>query len=649
MAMKTASPWWFSALFALGLVALFVGERPFDHISSVRVLASGGGALLILGVTGLRLWTMLATRGDRRTVERMLLFAQLGVLFGLLLYVTTTQWGMEVLGVDDLEGKSLTRYMTPMTVLYGIVLLASLVPMLLIELSLGVARRTEFKPKRMVESDVDQEIVESFRVREMANAGLTIGLAAALLLVTCNIAQQRNIRRDVSYFKTSSPGESTINIVKSVSQPVTVHLFFPSVNQVKNEIRGYFDALAEATGNVAIEEHDFLLDAALVKELRVPREGTVVVAYNGKTHNESFTFDPEKARKGRARDELRELDRKINSALLRVIKEKRNVYLTVGHGELNDPDSDWVKMGVQVNELKRRIREQNYEVKELSVANGLGTEIPDDAAMILMLGPKTTLMDEEAASIERYLDRGGRLMVALDPLSDAGLGALGERLGVTFDNTMIVDPQNFLPGRQPSRADRRFIKTNRVSAHGAVTTLSGAPARYGAAFLGTGSFEHLEIDEARKSKITRLPIIRAMQTAFADKNGDFAFNEGTEEIKQYNLVMAIEEPSSVPEGADGSHEGMRAILFGDMELFSDPFQQRMPTAVVIFADVLRWLGGEEALAGEIVSEKDVVIEHTRNEDEVWFYSTIVGAPAVVLGFGLWFGWWRRQRTKRRAS
>ena len=70
MAMKTASPWWFSAIFAAGLFLFFLGERPFDHMEGIRMVFSGLGAAAMLGITALRVWTVVATSGERRAVER---------------------------------------------------------------------------------------------------------------------------------------------------------------------------------------------------------------------------------------------------------------------------------------------------------------------------------------------------------------------------------------------------------------------------------------------------------------------------------------------------------------------------------------------------------------------------------------------------
>ena len=48
MAMRTASPWWFSLVFASGLLLVFLGERPFEHLESVRLVCTGADSRLTL-------------------------------------------------------------------------------------------------------------------------------------------------------------------------------------------------------------------------------------------------------------------------------------------------------------------------------------------------------------------------------------------------------------------------------------------------------------------------------------------------------------------------------------------------------------------------------------------------------------------------
>jgi len=59
-----------------------------------------------------------------------------------------------------------------------------------------------------------------------------------------------------------------------------------------------------------------------------------------------------------------------------------------------------------------------------------------------------------------------------------------------------------------------------------------------------------------------------------------------------------------------------------------------------------WLVGKESYVGDVVSEDDKPIEHTKSQDAKWFVGTIIGAPALVLALGLVGTLTRRRRGKK---
>lgn len=664
MAMRTASPWWFSLLFTGGLLLMFLGERAFGYLGPVRAMCTGAGALLALGVTGLRVFTVIGSNGDRRRVERALLACHAGALAALGLYALTTPTGRGLLGLGALEGDALERFTVPMTVLWSIVMAVSLMPMLMIETSLGTSRRTRFSFAGVRTTERAAEALEAFRVREMAASGLTIALALSMLMVTCNIAEQRNIRRDLSYFKTSSPGESTIQIARSVSEPIEVLLFFPQVNAVGNEVRGYMQSLAAAGGRIIVEEHDRDLERKLAQEYRVYEHGAIVLKYGDKFARVQLTADPARSQDPDARMELRELDSKINTKLLEVVRARRKAYMVVGHGEINDEMGTWgAQPGSHAGQLGNMLASLNYEVASLGIMNGLASQVPDDASMVLLLAPKTPLADEEMAALDAYLAGGGKMMIVLDPDTEVGLGRLEQRLGVRVDRTPITDDTNFLPASR-TVADRRLILTDQFSSHGSTTTLSSLANRGRAGrqqqqktlFLNSGSIENVEVERGTAPR--RTFVIRSMRESFHDHNQNFTFDQGTETRGQYALAAAIEgredearpRDPALPVDVKAKADPMRVMVFADADIFVDEHQARWPQNLgAVASDAIKWLGGEEHLAGEIESEKDVSIVHTKSEDVLWFYATIVGAPLAVLAFGVWFGWWRRQRAQRRSA
>ncbi|HLL21313.1 MAG TPA: Gldg family protein, partial [Kofleriaceae bacterium] len=531
--MRTASPWWASLAFGVGLLITFVSERLVAHQQGLRVALTGLGVGLLIAVTGARVWTTFGSRGARRRVERTVLLSHVGTLAALFIYALTTKWGLDLMGVAE---KNVARVSGSLTVIWTVLMLASLAPLLMVELSLGTALRTSFD----VGHD-DEAGVEYYRVREIGWSGLTIAFAAAFLMVTCQVANERNVSKDLSYFKTSSPGESTKNIIKNASDVVRVHLFFPEVNQVKEQVRDYFDTLKRASGKLEVTVNDRVSDAELAAKYKVQKDGVIVLA-RGQGEAEKFfaievDTELEKARKGAGK--LRNLDREVNSQLMKLVRDKRKAYLVKGHGEITDPESVPADLkGGRIAErsmtkFRARLAELNYELKDLTVME-LARDVPEDATIVILLGPSVPLQPAEWDALDRYLTRGGKLLVGLDVKGEPSMGKLEGRLGVKMAPGELVDDVAFMPQRG-SVSDRRFVMTSQFTAHATTTAIS----RSGQLItIEPGALEDVPFTsqgEAPKKTIA----IRSMESSWLDLNGNFQL-DGAEKKQKHNLAAAIE-------------------------------------------------------------------------------------------------------------
>jgi hypothetical protein len=689
MAVKTSSPWWVSALLALGLFILFAGERVLAHMDTVSGALTYLGLILVAASTGIRIWSYRRELGARRRVERLFLACHAGVMLALVVYfLLGTAGGQEMLGITESAAKASTIA----TIGWVLILGVSLIPLLMVELSLGLTGREWFPSAS--EKVVDEAAVELFRVREMATAGLTIALAAGFLMVTCNVAKERDTRKDVSYFKTSRPGSASVNMVASLNEPMRVLLFFPEVNQVADEVEAYFQQLADATGKVVIERHDRTVSPGLAKDFTVQVDGTVVLVQGESKEeaekrqreatdhtsgegaedktpaqkaatkkvppNQKLTLPTEFTRA--RRDKLREFDAEVQKALMKIIRTRRVAYFSIGHGELNDPKSagpnENVDPKARASAFKQILTILNYEIKEW---DGFGKPIPDDATLLVVLGPRQPLLEEDIKAIDDYLDEGGALFIALDLKSEAGLGALEGRMGVKFDRTPVADDKEFFVLRR-NASDHRIILTNQFSSHASVTTMSRAGVRTGIPIIEAGNLVDTDfmVEEGAETP-KRTYVIRSMTSSFLDKSsptapqGNNAFDPD-EKRTRYNLAAAVEDPSRTKskdkdKAGEGDKEkagrGMRAMVFADVDIFEDRALTSVGGLQLVVRDAALWLGGEEDLAGETIDEKDTVIEHTKSEDVVWFYLSLVGAPVVILGIGLGGVVWRRRRAAQR--
>jgi hypothetical protein len=324
-----------------------------------------------------------------------------------------------------------------------------------------------------------------------------------------------------------------------------------------------------------------------------------------------------------------------------------------GHGEISDPESVPPEMKGKVPErrtsvFKKRMSDLRYEVKDLGLID-LAKDVPEDATIVILLAPSIPLAPAEWDALGRYLDKGGRLMIALDPTGEAGMGSLEGKLGLKFNPGHLTDDQAYLPQRGNS-SDRRFVITDQFSAHASTTALSRSVDK-GLVLIDSGALEDAPVTakgEPPKKTIT----IHSRESAWLDFDNNFAFDAAAGEKRQkWNLGAALEGPK-LKDSAGKDKDGWRALVFADGDLFADALIQSMGRAAVVLVsgplldDSIHWLGGEEVFAGEVVSEDDKAIQHTKSQDAVWFTLTIVGAPLLVLTLGLVGTWARRRGAKK---
>jgi len=279
--------------------------------------------------------------------------------------------------------------------------------------------------------------------------------------------------------------------------------------------------------------------------------------------------------------------------------------------------------------------------------------VPDDATIVMLLAPTIGLQPAEWESLSKYLDKGGRLLIAMDTTADPSMGSLEGKLGVKFNPLPLTDDQAYLSQRG-TPAERRFVATTQLSAHPSTTSMSRAAK--GLVLVESGTLEDTTVLGTPPKKTVT---IRSMDSAFldlpdAEGKGNYTFDAGTEKRQRYNLAEALEGPKL--KGEDGKDkDGWRVLVFADADIFGDALvQNAMGRAGVtmianifggdILDDSVKWLGGEEVFAGDVVSEDDKPIQHTKSQDAVWFTLTIVGMPLVVLALGL-VGTWARRRKK----
>jgi hypothetical protein len=362
---------------------------------------------------------------------------------------------------------------------------------------------------------------------------------------------------------------------------VRVVAFFPQVNEVKSEVERYLNELRPHAPKLQIEIRDRLLAPKLAKELRATQDGSIVLARGTTTQNVIVGTELKQAQA-----KLKTLDRDFQEQLTKLARARRTAYLSVGHGELNDsPRGKSDEIGARSASIARTLLQRlNYLVKDIGLAQGLAKDVPDDADLVLVLGPTEPFAPEELAALDRYVKRNGKLFLALDadafstrdfvaaegeaarpaepapapsaqppapaasgsaapagsaappgppPPSTGPLNDLAALVGLQYSTDVLANERMHARVRN-DESDRTRLVTQSFSSHASVSSLNRGGSRVAFVVFGSGSLE-----KARTATQKMDFAVKAPSGTFPDRNRNYSLDKETEKVTTYNLAAAV--------------------------------------------------------------------------------------------------------------
>ncbi len=246
--------------------------------------------------------------------------------------------------------------------------------------------------------------------------------------------------------------------------------------------------------------------------------------------------------------------------------------------------------------------------------------------------PLTNAPDAGAApEVKEPEEPAGQPVAELTSTAKGSLTALARTVGLEFSPIVLANDKAHLR-RRFNDSDRTLLVSNRFSSHASVSTLSRNSSRLAVVLFGTGSFEKAA---GQNDKVDFT--VRSVSGTFADANKNYR-EDPDEKPSTFNLVAAVTRPRTGPPlrrakqddkgdkkddkkddkktsaKKEENSDEMRAFVLGDADALTNVVMANVPGNQLLFADAIRWLGGEESFAGEVNTEEDVRIEHTKQKD-----------------------------------
>src|SRR6266849_1648071 len=269
-----------------------------------------------------------------------------------------------------------------------------------------------------------QEFAKFFSRRQARyGALLAVNVLVVLgILVLINvIGKSQNKRWDLTANKQFSLSDQSRNVITKLDSPLQIMVFAqePEFTRYQDKMKEY----EYTSKKVSTEYIDPDKKRALATQNQVTQYGTIVINYKGRT--ERVTSDNEQD---------------ITNGIIKVVSgQQRKVYFTQGHGEKDTGSSE--PQGY--NTIAGALGRENYAVDKLVLAQQ--GAIPDDATVVVVAGPKNDFFAPEIEALKKYLDKGGKLLLELDPPDKAdsppltNLVALAHDWGVQVGDNVVVD------------------------------------------------------------------------------------------------------------------------------------------------------------------------------------------------------------------
>ena len=327
----------------------------------------------------------------------------------------------------------------------------------------------------------------------------------------------------------------------------------------------------------------------------------------------------------------------ITNALLKVTRDEQKViYFLEGHGESKISDTE----NLGYTTAKKNLEQDGFIVKPLLLLQS--GEIPKDASVLVMPGPKKPLSDEEKKVIDSYLNSGGSACILIDPKSSSEMETFLEKWGIRIGDDIIIDPMSKLFGGDFAAPVVNQYTVHEITSDFALATI----------FPIIRSVRRLPVEGILTTELLKTGVNSWAEHDF-EAGGTVRFDEGrdikgpvsvaviaTKDLKDTNSGNSktsnnVEEPKKDKASAT-------LLVIGDSD-FSNNRYTNFSGNGDFFLNAISWLAEEENLISIRPKErKNTPVQMTQSWGNAIFMLGVIVFPGLIATIGI-RNWWRRRK------
>jgi ABC-type uncharacterized transport system involved in gliding motility auxiliary subunit len=451
---------------------------------------------------------------------------------------------------------------------------------------------------------------------------LVMSLAFIGILVVINVVTFQNPKQlaDATEDKQNTLAPQTIQALNSLPEKVTAIGFFSSQTPSDTARQLLTKYKSASNGKFDYSFVDPNANPALAKKYSVTGDGKIALVM-GKLSQVASSAD----------------ETTIDQALILLISpQTRVVYFLTGHGEADINGTD----NTALTQAKSMLQNKGYTVNSLNLATT--NSIPADAKVIVIAGPKTSLLDNEMALLKGYVAKGGSLVVMVDPTPFTNIGTNPDLLadylktdwGITLENDVVID---------------NFSSYPLVAYVGPYNSSQSPITQQVKTFTIMNQARSLTLSQTTPQNVTLTDLLQTSPTSQATQHiswgkTDFSFLQNQNAALSFDPNSDIQGPLSLAASGENTTTQARVVVFGNSQFANDQSFGSQFSNSNIFVNSVDWGSHQDNLINITLRTP---ITRTYNPPSplgmiVILLGTVLIIPGLVIGAGI-FAWLQRRR------
>ncbi len=431
------------------------------------------------------------------------------------------------------------------------------------------------------------------------------------------LSREYNVHFDLTQTGRHTLSEASVAAVKRLAGPLNITAFASQRGELRERIQNLIALYRYYKADIAVRFVDPDESPQEVRAADAP-EGTLLFQ-----HAES---------KERLAPPMRLDEEGFTNALVRLgHRGERWIVFLSGHGERSPDRQANFDLSTWAAELHKR----GFKTRALSLAEN--PQVPENAAVLVIAGPRARLLPGEVMAIQKFLERGGNLLWLVDPGPLQGLEPVAETLGVELLPGTAIDPVS-----EKLIGNAAAIVVTNYGPHPVVRDFADVTLFPQAGALRLGSPNDKPADW--QSTI----LLETKDSAWLESgslNGPVVFDKGKDIKGPLTIAAAFararSEPGDPAKVAGGKRE-QRVIVIADGDFLSNSFLGN-GINLDLGLSLVNWLSRDD----DYVS---VPVRAARDRQLTFSYGLRIAFVSVFL-FGLPLGligsgvgvWWRRRK------